>query len=207
LDVNDGCFEVLANRSDSHFGGETIDDVLGNFLIKQIENAEGFNLRDLEKRAWLQALQRIRLESEKAKKALSYSMEYEINLPYLAMKDGTPVNFTYILKRSQLEALAQKLIDKTIDPCRKALADAGLKTSDIDEVILDGGMTYMPLVIETVKRIFEGKSSISVSVKPNEAVAIGAAIQAGILVGNTIEYTDTELSTDEDSPTTLLEEN
>lgn len=205
LDVNDGMFEVLATNSDSHFGGETIDDVLVEFLIGEIKLTHDVDLVALDKMSWLSALQRIRLESEKAKRALSFSMQHEINLPYLAMRDGTPVNFEYTLKRSQLEALAQRLINKTIDPCRKALNDAYIKASDIDEVILEGGMTYMPLVVETAKRVFNKAPYISVSVKADEAGAIGAAIQAGILVGNIIEYTDTELTTDGDCTTTLLD--
>ena len=145
------------------------------------------NLVALDKRAWLSTLQRTRRESENAKRALSTSMQYEINLPYSAMRDGTPVNFEYTLKRSQLEALAQRLINKTIDPCLKALNDADVKASDIDEVILEGGMPYMALFVKTAERIFNKAPSISVSVKADEAGALGAAIQAGILVGNIID--------------------
>lgn len=181
LAIQDGFFEVLATNYNSWLGGETIDDVLVEFLLKEIENAQDINLTALDERTRLQALQRIRYEAENAKKALSVSMEYEINLPYLAMNAGTPVHFEYNLERSQLEDLARGLIEKTIDPCQKALDDAGVTASDIHEVILDGGMTYMPLVVETVKRIFGGNPSISISVKPDEAAALGAVIQAEML--------------------------
>lgn len=184
LDIVDGGFEVLASQSESNFGGETIDDAVVNFLINKIENAHNVNLKAIDRGAWLSALQRIKMEAETAKKALSIAMNYAINLPYLVMKDGTPVNFEYILKRSQLESLAQRLIEKTIDPCQKALFDAGITASDVDEVILDGGMTYMPLVKEMAKRIFQEKSFIPTSVRADEAVAVGAATQARILVGN-----------------------
>lgn len=181
LAIQDGFFEVLATNYNSWLGGETIDDLLVEFLLKEIENAQDINLTALDERTRLQALQRIRYEAENAKKALSVSMEYEINLPYLAMNADTPVHFEYNLERSQLEDLARGLIEKTIDPCQKALDDAGVTASDIHEVILDGGMTYMPLVVETVKRIFGGNPSISISVKPDEAAALGAVIQAEML--------------------------
>lgn len=184
LDVVDGCFEVLASQGDSNFGGETIDDAIVNFLIKEIYKSHNINLKALDQQKFLLALQRIRMEAETAKKALSVAMDYDINLPYLAMKDGTPVNFEYVLKRSQLESLAQRLIEKTINPCQKALFDAGITASDVDEVILEGGMTYMPLVKEMAKRIFQEKSFIPTSVRADESVALGAAIQARILVDN-----------------------
>ncbi len=184
LDVVDGCFEVLASQGNLHLGGETVDNAVVDFLIKEVYRAHNVDLKALDQRVWLSALQRIKMATEQAKKDLSSTVNYEISLPYLAMKDSTPVNFEYILKRSQLESLAQRLIEKTIDPCRKALSDAGITTSDVDEVILDGGMAYMPLVKEMTKRIFQGKSFISTSVKPDEAVAVGAAIQGRILAGN-----------------------
>ena len=181
LAVQDGLFEVLATNSNAWLGGETIDDALVAFLLKEIENAEGINLKTLEQSAWLSAAQRLRQVAENAKKNLSVSMASEISLPYLAVKDGTPINFEYTLKRSQLEALGRGFIEKTIVPCQKALLDAGVTASDLHEVVLEGGMTYMPLVVETVKRIFGGNPSLSVSDNRAEAVALGAAIQGGIL--------------------------
>ena len=181
LAMQDGLFEVLATNSNAWLGGETIDDVLVEFLLKEIEKAEGINLKALDKSAWLSASLRLRQVAENAKKDLSVSMASEISLPYLAVKDGTPVNFEYSLKRSKLEVLTRGFIEKTIEPCQKALYDAGVTASDIHAVILDGGMTYMPLVVETVKRIFGGNPSLSVSGNRAEAVALGAAIQGGIL--------------------------
>lgn len=181
LTIQDGLFEVLATNSNAWLGGETIDDALIEFLLKEIEKAAGLNLKTLEKSAWLSAAQRLRQGAENAKKDLSVTMAAEVHLPFLAMKDGARVNFDYLFKRSQLEALARGFIEKTMEPCQKALLDAGVTASDIDEVIVEGGMTYMPLVVETVKRIFGGNPSIAVSVKPDEAAALGAAIQGGIL--------------------------
>jgi molecular chaperone DnaK len=182
LDINDGVFEVLATNGDTSLGGENIDEVIVDYLIEEIKKMTCLCIKSLERNAWLAALQRVRIESENAKKALSSTSEYEINLPYLAMKDGEAINFAFTLKKSKLEELAKKLIDKTIDPCKKALSDAKINSSEIDEVILVGGMTRMPLVQETVERIFGKKPSSSVN--PDEAVALGAAIQAGILEGD-----------------------
>lgn len=180
LDINDGVFEVLATNGDSNLGGEMIDEAIVDYLIKEIQKSTGEDIKALDKSAWLSALQRIRIEAENAKKGLSSMFEYEINLPYLAMKrGGEPINFSYTLKRSKLEELANMLIYKTIEPCKKAMSDACVKPSDIDEVILVGEMARMPLVQETVRKIF-GKSP-SCSANPEEVVALGAAIQAGIL--------------------------
>lgn len=183
LDINDGVFEVLATNGDTHLGGENIDEAIVEFLVKEIDRTQCVCMKaDFKENEWLSALQRIRTEAENAKKALSSTSEYEINLPYLAMKDGNPINFSYNLKKSKLEELAKHLVDKTIDPCKKAIQDAKIKPSEIDEIILVGGMTRMPLVQETVERIFGKKPSCAVN--PDEAVALGAAIQAGILQGD-----------------------
>lgn len=184
LDINDGVFEVLSTNGDTSLGGENIDEVIVDFLIEEIKKSLGVDIKTLERNAYLAALQRIRIESENAKKALSTTSDYEINLPYLAMKDGEPLNFSHTFKKSKLEELAKKLIDKTIEPCKKAMSDAKLNPSDIDEIILVGGMTRMPLVAETVERIFGKKPSSNANLNPDEAVALGAAIQAGILEGD-----------------------
>ena len=183
LDINDGVFEVLSTNGDTHLGGETIDEAIVEFLLSEIKRSLSIDLKnDCEKGAWLAALQRIRIEAENAKKALSTTAEYSINLPYLAMKDGAPINFDFTFKRSKLEEIARPFIDRTMGPCKKALEDAKLKASDIDEVILVGGMTRMPLVRDAVTKLF-GKESNN-SVNPDEAVALGAAVQAGILSGD-----------------------
>ncbi len=184
LDINDGVFEVKSTNGDTHLGGETIDEAIVEFLIKEIANQSGFNLKEkLSQADWLVALQRIRAAAEDAKKALSSSMATDISLPFLAHIDGKAVNFEFNLTRSKLEAIALILVEKTMEPCRKAMSDAKVTASQIDEVILVGGMTRMPLVIETVKKIFGGKAP-NASVNPDEAVAMGAAIQAGILSGS-----------------------
>jgi molecular chaperone DnaK len=184
LDINDGVFEVKSTNGDTHLGGETIDETIVEFLIKEIANTTGYDLKTkLERAAWLTALQRIRAAAEDAKKALSSTMAVDISLPFLAHIDGQAINFEYNLKRVKLEELASKIVEKTIEPCRKAMSDAKVTASQIDEVILVGGMTRMPYVIETVKKIFGGKTP-NASVNPDEAVAMGAAIQAGILGGS-----------------------
>ena len=184
LDINDGVFEVKSTNGNTHLGGETIDEAIVKFLVKEITNSCGHDLeKKLEKASWLTALQRIRAAAEDAKKALSSSMAYDISLPFLANFEGQTVNFEFNLKRSKLEELALEIVNKTMEPCIKAMSDARVKVEQIDEVILVGGMTRMPLVIETVKKIFGGKVP-NASVNPDEAVAMGAAIQAGILSGS-----------------------
>jgi molecular chaperone DnaK len=182
LDINDGVFEVLATNGDTSLGGENIDDAITDYLICEINKSCKFNIKELEKNAWLAALQRIRIEAENAKKSLSGTSEYEINLPYLAMKDGEAINFSTTLKRSKLEELARDIIEKTVSPCEKAISDAKINKSEISEIILVGGMTRMPMVQERVEKIFGKKPSSNVN--PDEAVALGAAIQAGILEGD-----------------------
>jgi molecular chaperone DnaK len=184
LNVYDGNFEVLAAHEDLYFGGGNLDDTITNFLLKEIQNQVGFDLRTLDRSSWLSALQRIQIESEKARQVLSSDMDYEISLPYLAIKDGEPINFAYVLTRNVLEGLGQDLVDRTIEPCKKALSDARITASDLDEVILEGGMAHMPLVIDTAKHIFGESPSISVSIKPDEAAALGAAIYAETLAGD-----------------------
>lgn len=190
LDIQDGVFEVKSTNGDTHLGGETIDEAIVEFLVKEITNSTGIDLKEKlskdraeDRAAWLTALQRIRAAAEDAKKALSSTMATDISLPFLAHVDGKAINFEYNLKRSKLEELASKIVEKTVEPCRKAMSDAKVTASQIDEVILVGGMTRMPLVIETVKKIFGGKAP-NASVNPDEAVAMGAAIQGGILAGS-----------------------
>lgn len=179
LDVNDGVFEVLATNGDTSLGGEDLDEAIGDYLIEEIKELTGVCIKSFERNAFLAALQGIRIESENARNSLSSMSEYEINLSYLAMENGAPINFTFTLKRSKLEELAKSLIDRTISLCKKAMSDAGINQADIDEVLLVGGMTKMPLVQEAVERIFGKKPSNSVN--PDEAVALGCAIQVGIL--------------------------
>ena len=184
LDIQDGVFEVKSTNGDTHLGGETIDEVIVEFLMKEVENSCGINLKkELDEASWLTALQRIRAAAEDAKKALSSTMGADISLPFLAHVKGQVINFDYNLKRNKLDDLARPLVNKTIAPCQKAMSDAKVTAEQIDEVIIVGGMTRMPLVIDTVKTIFGGKAPDR-SVNPDEAVAMGAAIQAGILSGS-----------------------
>ncbi len=193
LDICDGLFEVKATNGNTHLGGESIDDALIDFICKEIRKKYDLDIKELEKSAKdeaekkkkmsekLSALQRIRESAEKAKKELSTNMNYEINLPYLAVDANGPIMFSYMLSRAELERIATPIVEKTIEPCKKAMSDAGVSTSDIKDIILVGGMTRMPLVREIVKKIFNRDASASVN--PDEAVALGAALQAGILSG------------------------
>ena len=182
LDICDGVFEVKATNGDTHLGGEGIDESITEHIIHEIKKQCGCDINALPSETRLIALQRVRETAEKAKKDLSSSMSYDINLPFLAMENGQPVNASFSLSRSKVEELAKKLVDQTREPCRKALQDAGVKASDLKEIILVGGMTRMPLVQKTVEEIFGKKPSSTVN--PDEAVAIGAALQAGVLSGS-----------------------
>jgi molecular chaperone DnaK len=181
LDIQDGLFEVKATNGNTHLGGEVIDDAVIEFVCKEVFKKHNVDINKLEKKNRLPALQRIREAAEKAKKELSTNMNYEINLPYLAADSSGPIMFTHMLSRAELEKIATPIVEKTIDPCKKAMSDAGVKTSDIRDIILVGGMTRMPLVRDIVKKIFNREPSASVN--PDEAVALGAALQAGILSG------------------------
>lgn len=177
LEIGDGVFEVKATNGDTFLGGEDFDMRIQKHLTDEFKKDTGI---DLSKDPL--ALQRLREASEKAKIELSSIMETEINLPYITADASGPKHLNVKLSRSKLEQLCDDLIERTIKPCENALQDAGLKASDIDEVILVGGMTRMPKVIETAKKLF-GKEP-NKSVNPDEVVAIGAAIQAAVLQGD-----------------------
>ena len=177
LEVGDNVVEVRATNGDTFLGGEDFDQRGINYLVEEFKKEQGI---DLAKDSM--ALQRLKDAAEAAKKELSTSMESEINLPFITADQTGPKHMLIKLSRAKLEQLVSDLVQKTLEPCRKALADAGLKPSDIDEVLLVGGMTRMPLVQKTVADFF-GKEP-NRSVNPDEVVAMGAAIQGGILAGD-----------------------
>lgn len=177
LEIGDGVFEVKATNGDTFLGGEDFDARIQQFLIDGFKASNGI---DLSKDNL--ALQRLKEAAENAKKELSSSVETEINLPYITADATGPKHLNIKLTRAKLEQLTADLIDRTIEPCKKALADANLKSSDINEVVLVGGMTRMPKVQEIVKNFF-GKEPHK-GVNPDEVVAIGAAIQGGVLQGD-----------------------
>jgi molecular chaperone DnaK len=176
LELGDGVFEVKATNGDTFLGGEDFDKRIIDFLADQFKKENGIDLR-----ADRLALQRLKEAAEKAKIELSSAVETEINLPFITADQTGPKHLTIKLSRSKLESLVEDLIERTIDPCRNALKDAGLSAADVAEVILVGGMTRMPKINETVKKFF-GKEP-NRSVNPDEVVALGAAIQAGVLKG------------------------
>lgn len=176
LELGDGVFEVKATNGDTHLGGDDFDEVVVDYICDEFKKDNSVDLR-----ADKQALQRVRDAAEKAKIELSASQEVEVNQPYITQKDGNPVHLTMKLTRAKLESLVGDLIEKTIKPVESCLKDAKLDPHEIDEVILVGGMTRMPKVVETVKDYF-GKEP-NKSVNPDEVVAVGAAIQAGVLGG------------------------
>lgn len=170
-------FEVLSTNGDTFLGGEDFDQRVIDYIIDEFKKINGL---DLSKDAI--ALQRIKASAERAKIELSSSQQTEINEPYIAMANGAPVHLNLKITRAKLESLVEELISKTIEPCRTAIKDAGVKVSDIDDIILVGGMTRMPKVQETVKDFF-GKEPRK-DVNPDEAVAVGAAIQGSVLSGD-----------------------
>src|SRR2546421_4502485 len=176
LEVGDGVFEVKSTNGDTFLGGEDFDKRIIDYLADEFRRENGIDLRKDRL-----ALQRLKDAAEKAKIELSSAMQTDVNLPFITADQHGPKHLNVKLSRAKLEALVDDLIQRTIGPCRNALKDAGLKASEINEVILVGGMTRMPKVIETVKQFF-GKES-NRSVNPDEVVAIGAAIQAGGLQG------------------------
>src|SRR5712692_5683203 len=176
LEIGDGVFEVKSTNGDTFLGGEDFDKKIIDYLADEFKKEQGIDLRNDRL-----ALQRLKEAAEKAKVELSSSMQTEVNLPFITADQTGPKHLNIKLTRAKLEALVDDLIQRTIDPCRNALKDAGLKASEIQEVILVGGMTRMPKVIETVKQFF-GKEP-NRSVNPDEVVAVGAAIQAGVLKG------------------------
>ncbi|MBC2669453.1 molecular chaperone DnaK [Novosphingobium piscinae] len=181
LEIGDGVFEVKSTNGDTFLGGEDFDTQLVEYLAEQFKKKEGLDLRTDKL-----ALQRLKEAAEKAKIELSSAQTTEINLPFITarMEGGatTPLHLVETITRSDLERMVADLIKRTMEPCRKALADAGLKASDIDDVVLVGGMTRMPKVREAVKEFF-GKEPHT-GVNPDEVVAMGAAIQAGVLQGD-----------------------
>ena len=177
LEIGDGVFEVKSTNGDTFLGGEDFDMRIVNWLADEFKRDQGIDLRSDK-----MALQRLKEEAEKAKMELSTTKETDINLPFITADASGPKHLNIKLSRAKLEALVDDLIERTVGPCRTALKDAGLNASDIDEVILVGGMTRMPKVQEKVKEIF-GKDPHK-GVNPDEVVAIGAAIQGGVLQGD-----------------------
>ncbi len=177
LEIGDGVFEVKSTHGDTHLGGEDFDNRIVNHFIEVFRNEQGIDLKGDKA-----ALQRLKDEAEKAKKELSSTTEADINLPFITADADGPKHFEYKLTRAKLEELVGDLIDRLSDPVEKALKDAGVKPADIDEVILVGGQTRMPAVVEKVKKIF-GKDPLK-GVNPDEVVAVGAAIQGGVLAGD-----------------------
>ena len=177
LELGDGVFEVLSTDGDTHLGGDDFDQAIIEWLVTEFKDENGV---DLTKDAM--ALQRLREGAEKAKIELSSSPSTEINLPYIMPVDGIPKHLVRTLSKAKFEQLVDSLVERTIAPCKSALKNAGLKTTDIDEIILVGGTTRIPAIQEAVKKFF-GKEP-SKGVNPDEVVALGAAIQAGVLAGD-----------------------
>src|SRR5574343_491899 len=180
LELGEGVFEVKATDGDTHLGGDDFDQVIIDWLVQEFKNENSIDLRKDP-----MALQRLKEAAEKAKIELSSTSTSEINLPYVTAVDGVPKHLVRSLTRAKFESLADSLIQRTIEPCRSALKNAGLSTSDINEIILVGGSTRIPAIQAAVEKFF-GKSP-SKGVNPDEVVAIGAAIQGGVLTG---EVTD-----------------
>lgn len=177
LELGDGVYEVKSTNGDTHLGGDDFDQVIIDWLAEEFKNDENVDLRKDP-----MALQRLKEAAEKAKVELSSSTSTEINLPYIMPVDGVPKHLVRTLSRAKFEQLADKLIQAVIDPCQKALNDAGMTQSDIDEVILVGGSTRIPAIQEVVEKFFKKKPSKGVN--PDEVVAVGAAIQGGVLAGD-----------------------
>jgi len=184
LELREGIFEVLSTHGNTQLGGDDLDTVLAHWLKDRFHSQldEEINLR-LDRVAQY----RLREAAEKAKRELSFAEEAKVNLPFIATHEGKPLHFQIMVNRIQLEGLTRNIVDKTLESCRQALNDAKLKPDDIDEVLLVGGSTRMPIVRQSVKEFF-GKSP-NTSVNPDEAVAVGAATQGGILSGNIKEVT------------------
>jgi molecular chaperone DnaK len=176
LELGDGVFEVKSTNGDTHLGGDDFDHMVIDWLADEFKKDEGIDLKKDP-----MALQRLKEAAEKAKIELSSSTQTEINLPYIMPVDGIPKHLVKTLTRAQFEQLCDKLIQSTIEPCKKALKDAGMTSADIDEVILVGGSTRIPAIQEIVEKFFNKKPSKGVN--PDEVVAVGAAIQGGVLTG------------------------
>lgn len=177
LELGDGVFEVMSTNGDTHLGGEDFDNIIVNFLVDEFKKESGIDIK-----GDAAAMQRVKDEAEKAKKELSSSTSTDINLPFLSADADGPKHFEYTLTRAKLEELVSELLDRLAGPVEKALKDAKLSTKDIDEIVMVGGMTRMPAVVEKVKSIF-GKDPMQ-GVNPDEVVAVGAAIQGGVLQGD-----------------------
>ena len=177
LEIGDGVFEVKSTNGDTHLGGEDFDRRIIGYLADEFKKEQGINLRDDRL-----ALQRLKEAAEKAKIELSSQAQTEVNLPFVTADQSGPKHLNIKLTRAKLEALVEDLVEDTIGPCRAALKDSGLKPNEINEVILVGGMTRMPKIIETVKNFFGREPHRGVN--PDEVVAVGAAIQAGVLAGD-----------------------
>lgn len=177
LELGDGVYEVKATNGDTHLGGDDFDKTILDYIADEFKKEHGVDLRKDP-----QALQRLRDAAEKAKIELSSSMESEINLPFVTQGKDGPLHLVTKISRSKLESIVESLIQKTIEPVKKCLTDAKIKASDIDEIVMVGGMTRMPKVVEIVKAFF-GKDP-NRSVNPDEVVAIGAAVQGGVLAGD-----------------------
>jgi molecular chaperone DnaK len=176
LELGEGVFEVKSTNGDVHLGGDDFDMRIMNWLAEEFQREESVDLRKDP-----MALQRLKEAAEKAKIELSSSMETEVNLPYVTSVDGVPKHLVKKLSRAKFEQLVDDLIRRTLEPCRKAVADAGVNVSQIDEVILVGGSTRIPRIVDEVEKFFGKKPSKGVN--PDEVVAIGAAIQGGVLTG------------------------
>ena len=177
LQIGEGVFEVKATNGDTHLGGDDFDQRIIEWIIEEFKKDQGIDLQNDN-----MALQRLKEAAEKAKIELSNVMQSEINLPFITADSSGPKHLAMSLTRAKLEQLVDDLISKTVEPCKKAIEDAGIKASDINEVILVGGMTRMPSVQDKVKELFEKDPHKGVN--PDEVVAIGAAIQAGVLQGD-----------------------
>ena len=177
LDLGDGVFEVLSTNGDTHLGGDDFDDVIINWMADEFKSEEGVDLK-----GDAIALQRLKEAAEKAKIELSSSTQTEINLPYITATATGPKHLVKTLTKAKFEQLSADLVRRSMEPCKKALSDAGLSISDIDEVILVGGSTRIPIIQEEVEKFFGKKPSKGVN--PDEVVAIGAAIQGGVLTGD-----------------------
>ncbi len=177
LDLGDGVFEVKSTNGDTHLGGDDFDRVLIDFLADEFKSQENMDLKKDP-----MALQRLKEAAEKAKIELSSSTETEVNLPYITAVDGVPKHLVIKITRAKFEQLADNLVQRTLKPCEKAMKDAGISKSEIDEVILVGGSTRIPAIQEAVEKFFGKKANRSVN--PDEVVAVGAAIQGGVLSGD-----------------------
>ena len=177
LELGEGVFEVKSTNGDTHLGGDNIDQVVINWIADEFKKSQGIDLRTDQ-----QALQRLKEAAEKAKCELSTVQETDINLPFITADASGPKHLNMKLSRAQLERLMQPIVDRCIEPCKKAMKDAGLTAEQIDEVILVGGSTRIPMVQEIVRKLFAKEPNRSVN--PDEVVAVGAAIQGGVLAGD-----------------------